>query len=148
MKLSLGSTSTRTFMVIPAAVLLEQAHRRRPLRPRWLPVMAWGFLQYCYVGRYRNRYGGGGPGLSRPPERLLSSGPYAVTRNPMYLGHLIFLAGLALFTRSSVATLVAMAHVPWFERRVRGDEENLERLFGDEYREYRDRVARWLPWLS
>src|SRR5665811_1340284 len=92
MKLSLGSTSTRTFMVIPAAVLLEQAHRRRPLRPRWLPVMAWGFLQYCYVGRYRNRYGGGGPGLSLPPERLLSSGPYAVTRCPMYLGHLIFLA--------------------------------------------------------
>ncbi|MHB1343170.1 MAG: methyltransferase family protein [Thermoleophilia bacterium] len=110
--------------------------------------MGWGFLQYYYVGRHRNRRGGGGPGLSRPPERLLSTGPYAVTRNPMYLGHLIFLAGLSLFTRSPLAAVITAAHGPWFQKRVEGDEAGLERLFGDEYREYCERVPRWFPRLS
>ncbi len=63
----------------------------------------------------------------------------------MYLGHLIFLAGLSLFTRSPPAAVIAAAHGLWFQQRVKGDEANLERLFGDEYREYCERVPRWLP---
>lgn len=147
MKLSLRSTSTRTFIVIPAVVAIEQVISRRPVRPLWLPAMAWGFLQYLLVGRHRNRHGGGGPGLKKPPERLLDTGPYALTRNPMYLGHLIYLGGLARFTDSPVACAIAIAHIPWFQKRVRRDEANLERQFGDEYRSYKDQVPRWIPRL-
>src|SRR5680860_1145949 len=109
--------------------------------------MAWGFLQYYLVGRYRNRYGGGGPGLKKAPDHLLSTGPYAVTRNPMYSGHLIYLLGLTLFTRSPVALAIAAAHLPWFQSRVLKDESNLERLFGKEYHEYQHEVPRWIPRL-
>ena len=52
------------------------------------------------------------PKLSLCPERPRSNGRYADTRNPMQLGHLIFLADLGLFARSSATTFVAMAHIP------------------------------------
>src|SRR5680860_1198397 len=148
MKPSVRSTSTRTFLVIPALVMVEQIIRRRPVRPRWLPTMAWGFLQYRMVGRYRNRHGGGGPGLKKPPEHLLSTGPYALTRNPMYLGHIIYLLGLTLFTRSPVASAITAAHIPWFQRRVSGDEANLEQQFGEDYRKYKHVVPLWVQMCS
>src|SRR5256885_7577726 len=40
------------------------------IRPIYLPVMIWGYLQYRLCGRYRIALGGGGPGLSgAPPDR-------------------------------------------------------------------------------
>jgi protein-S-isoprenylcysteine O-methyltransferase Ste14 len=143
---SLGSTSTRTFVAIPAVVLGEQALTRRPLRLRWAPVLAWGFLQYRLSGRYRITRAGGPPGMSQGrPERLVTSGIYAYTRNPMYLGHLIFLTGLTLLTRSPLSLAVTAGLVPWYDQRARKDEERLTTFFGEPYREYAGRVPRWLP---
>jgi protein-S-isoprenylcysteine O-methyltransferase Ste14 len=110
-----------------------------------LPLLAWGYLQYKLVGTYRTREGGGGPGISRPPERIVSRGIYRWTRNPMYLGHLLFLLGLALALASWAGAAVFVAHAAWFDRRVREDEERLAALFGEPYREYRRRVKRWIP---
>ena len=98
---------------------------RLPLQPWYLPLMAWGYLQYRLIGHYRIRLGGGGPGMSTPPERLVTSGPYAWCRNPMYLGHIIFLVGLALTFQSGLAALIAAATIVWFTFRVRRDETRL-----------------------
>ena len=144
----LASTSNRTFFVYPMVVAAEQALSRRRLRPRWAPLLAWGYLQYRLSGQYRTRRGGGGPGMKVPPERIVQTGLYRYTRNPMYLGHLIFLTGLAGLTRSPVAGALLAGSIPWFDRHARGDEERLERLFGAEYTDYRDDVPRWLPGLS
>ena len=72
---------------------------------------ALGFSTYRLCGLYRLKHGGGGPGLESPPERLVSTGPYAYTRNPMYLGHVIYLTGLTLTLRSwfGAALTVAVA---------------------------------------
>jgi protein-S-isoprenylcysteine O-methyltransferase Ste14 len=145
MRFSLSSTSTRTFVAIPAVVLAEQALARRRLRPRWLPVPAWGYLQYRLSGSYRIRRAGGPAGLSQGfPERVIDTGPYAVTRNPMYLGHMVFLTGLALVTRSPLAVATLVTLVPWFDERAAHDERRLEKLFDEEYVRYRHRVPRWL----
>jgi protein-S-isoprenylcysteine O-methyltransferase Ste14 len=109
--------------------------------------MAWGYLQYRWCGGYRRPRGGGGPGTEVPPDRLVTSGPYAIVRNPMYLGHLIFLTGLALTLRSPRAALLAAGVATWFHRRVLDDERRLHALFGDEYTAYTRRVSRWLPGL-
>jgi protein-S-isoprenylcysteine O-methyltransferase Ste14 len=109
-----------------------------------LPLLAWGYLQYWWVGRFRTARGGGGPGLSNPPERLVTSGPYRFTRNPMYLGHLVFFAGLAIML-SGPAWLVFAAHCVWFDRRARGDEKHLAALFGAPYEAYAGSVKRWIP---
>jgi protein-S-isoprenylcysteine O-methyltransferase Ste14 len=146
----LKSTSNRTFVAWPLALFAAEAAFRQsmpPLEPWGLPLLAWGYLQYRWVGSYRSALGGGGPGISVPPERIVESGPYRRVRNPMYLGHLIFFAGLALALRSWLALAVLVFHALWFHRRVREDERHLEALFGEPYRAYCRRVKRWIPGL-
>lgn len=128
-------------------VAVEAAIQRGiPATHVWaLPLLAWGYLQYRWVGTYRTRLGGGGPGLSVPPRRIVEQGPYRFVRNPMYLGHIIFFAGLALLLGSWIAAAVLAFHVVWFDTRAREDEAHLEALFGDPYRAYRRRVKRWIP---
>lgn len=80
----------------------------------------------------------------RPP--LVIAGPYTRVRNPLLLGVLLLLAGVAVATGSaglSVAAAVAgvAAHV-WV---VRFEEPHLQARFGEAYREYLARVPRWVP---
>ena len=148
-RLKIGS-STRTFAVVPLVVVVwELVLNRGSLRfePWFLPLMFWGYLQYKLVGRYRIALGGGGPGMKTMPERLVTGGPYAYTRNPMYLGHLIFLAGLALTLRSELAAVIAAASAVFFHVRVKKDEQRLREFFGEPYAEYSARVKRWVPGL-
>ena len=142
------STSFRNFVFIPLVVVGWEwlwNDGRIPLDPWFLPLLLWGYLQYRVVGRYRIRLGGGGPGMDTPPERLVTSGPFAWCRNPMYLGHMIFLAGLALSLRSLLAALITVATVVWFQFRVRRDEDRLRVRFGQPYVDYMARVGRWFP---
>ena len=146
----LGSTSNRTFLLWPVAAVLAEAALQQGLpriQPWALPLLAWGYLQYRLVGHHRSREGGGGPGVSVPPVRLVVGGPYRYCRNPMYLGHLIFLAGLVLALESWIAAAVFAFHVVWFHRRVREDEARLGALFGEPYQDYCERVRRWIPGL-
>ncbi|HLH22885.1 MAG TPA: isoprenylcysteine carboxylmethyltransferase family protein [Chloroflexota bacterium] len=144
----LRATPFRTFVLYPAAlVAVETLLRRGPpaVDPRGLPLMAWGYLQYRWCGSYRRPRGGGGPGPDVPPERLVESGPYALVRNPMYLGHLLYLTGLAVTLRSPRGALLVLVVAAWFHQRVLADEAQLHALFGEEYATYTRRVARWLP---
>ncbi len=146
----LSGTSNRTFVLWPIVLFSAEAATQQGL-PRvqlWaLPLLAWGYLQYRLIGNYRSREGGGGPGLSIPPDRLVTGGPYRFCRNPMYLGHLIFLTGIAVALDSWLAAAVFVFHAAWFDRRVRDDEARLSALFGDPYRAYLARVKRWIPGL-
>ena len=146
----LKGTSNRTFVVWPVALFAIEALLQQgwPGIHWWgLPFLAWGYLQYKLVGRYRLRLGRGGPGVSVPPERIVESGPYRWLRNPMYLGHLIFFVGIAVTLGSWVALAVLVLHLFWFDRRVREDEQRLAELFGEPYRDYCRRVKRWIPGL-
>ena len=147
----LKSTSRRTFVLYPLVVVLfamivqQQPPHLLDLQPLGVPLLLWGYLQYRLVGTYRTKRGGGGPGLEVPPDRIVDIGPYRYTRNPMYLGHLIFMLGLAITFRSWLALAILVFHVFWFDKRVREDEVHLEARFGDAYRAYSRRVKRWLP---
>lgn len=144
----LKSTSNRTFIAWPLALFAVEAlwQQGMPAMNPWgAPLLAWGYLQYRWVGTYRSRLGGGGPGVSVPPDRVVRAGPYRWVRNPMYLGHLIFFAGLAVLLRSWPGVALLVFHLFWFDRRVREDEQRLAALFGDDYRDYCRRVKRWIP---
>lgn len=146
----LPDTPTRTFLVYPVLVVAWELflnQGRLVVQPPYLVFMLWGYLQFRLCGGYRKRQGGGGPGLGRPPERLVTTGIYGWVRNPMYLGHLIFLVGLAWTLKSALAALIALATAIWFHLRVLGDEKRLAELFGSDYLEYKARVKRWIPGL-
>lgn len=144
---SLGRSSPRqTFVLIPLLTAGAELLGRRPrVRAGWLALVAAGYALYRGAGAYRLAQRAGPPGFATPPTRLVTTGPYAISRNPMYVGHLLFLSGLALATGSPVA----LGGLVWQLRRLRSrvaiDEERLERIFGDEYRAYIRRVPRWVP---
>lgn len=80
-----------------------------------------------------------------PPERLVTSGPYRVSRNPMYIGVVTILAGWCILWNSRTLVIytvlvlcavhlrVLLAEEPWAARR-----------FGMRWHSYRARVPRWL----
>lgn len=146
----LSRTPVRTFILYPIIAALWQFlinGRELEVYPLYAPLMLWGYLQYYLCGRYRSRHGGGGPGLEPAPERLVASGPYAHTRNPMYLGHLIFLTGLTLTLKSWLAALITVGVAIWFHRRVLEDERTLRENLGQPYDDYLNSVKRWIPGL-
>jgi protein-S-isoprenylcysteine O-methyltransferase Ste14 len=146
----LKSTSRRSFVLYPITIIFfELIWRGGSLVFVWwgLLLLAWGYLQYRLVGKYRLALGGGGPGLDTPPDHIVAEGPYRYLRNPMYLGHLIFMAGLAITFLSWAALVLLVAHIPWFHARVLKDEAHLEKRFGAPYLEYKSRVKRWIPGL-
>jgi protein-S-isoprenylcysteine O-methyltransferase Ste14 len=144
----LTRTPVQTFLICPLLVVafeLALGGGRLTIVPWGVPLLAWGYAQYLLVGRYRLGLAGGGPGLETPPERILARGPYRYVRNPMYLGHLIFMAGLALTFWSWFAVILLAVRAVWFHTRVLKDEARLSQCFGPDYVAYCGRVKRWLP---
>jgi protein-S-isoprenylcysteine O-methyltransferase Ste14 len=145
----LRKSPVQTFILVPLAVLLwELALGDVRFQPAGAVLMLWGYAQYRLVGRYRVRLGGGGPGLSgAPPERLVESGVYRWTRNPMYLGHIVYMIGVALLFQSWFGAAIAIARGIWFHFRVLRDERGLAERFGEPYVAYTRRVKRWIPFV-
>lgn len=84
-------------------------------------------------------------GVSRlNPNELVTTGLFAMSRNPVFAGMLTMAAGLVAALPSP--TMIACAVVFWAacQMQVRVEEAFLEQAFGDEYRNYRRRVRRWI----
>jgi protein-S-isoprenylcysteine O-methyltransferase Ste14 len=76
---------------------------------------------------------------------LVTSGFFAVSRNPMYLGMTLMLAGIAMLLRSASPFVVVLAFPIVIDRRfIVFEEQSLERTFGADFRQYKARVRRWL----
>jgi len=142
----LASTPRRSFVLYPVCIVLIELLLRRGalvIDPLGLPLLIWGYAQYRWSGLYRTQHGGGGPGIDIPPTRIVDTGIYAYVRNPMYLGHLIFMIGLAVTFHSLAAVALLAFHLWWFHQRVLEDETHMTGLFGDSFTDYTRRVRRW-----
>ena len=76
---------------------------------------------------------------------LVTGGPFRVTRNPMYLGIILMVSGVAaLFGTAGPWLVVPVLGILLDVVFVRREEEKMELLFGDAYRNYKNRVRRWI----
>ena len=78
-------------------------------------------------------------------KHLATGGIYKFTRNPMYLGGVIFFTGLALAFRSGwLLALVPLIAVGLHKLAIEPEEAYLTRRFGDGYAAYCAKVRRWI----
>lgn len=80
---------------------------------------------------------------------LVSTGPFARVRNPLYLGNIAIWIGFALTARLVwLAPVILILLGLEYHAIVRWEEQLLESRRGEEYRDYTSRVPRWFPHLT
>jgi protein-S-isoprenylcysteine O-methyltransferase Ste14 len=85
-------------------------------------------------------------GHLRKHEALSTAGPYAWTRNPLYLGSLLLAAGFLLAAASWIAALIAALYLAGFYPAVmRREEEELHAEYGAAFDDYSRRVPLFWP---
>ena len=82
---------------------------------------------------------------TEPTALLITDGVYRVTRNPMYLGMVMMLTGLAFWYGTLPFVLATLAFFVVINRVFCPyEEQKLVATFGADYQNYRTRVGRWL----
>jgi protein-S-isoprenylcysteine O-methyltransferase Ste14 len=80
----------------------------------------------------------------RPADRLVSLGPFAITRNPIYAGNTLLLAGAGLCVGNLWFIIVGLVGALAVDRlAIRREELHLAALLGDEWAQYSSCVPRW-----
>lgn len=83
---------------------------------------------------------------SRAVNRLVTHGPFAWTRNPLYFGNFFIWSGFSVIAGLQwFLPIAALVFVLEYTPIVRYEEAVLEATFGDEYVRYKSRTPRWLP---
>ncbi len=79
------------------------------------------------------------------PRVLVTTGPFRISRNPVYLGMASILFGSALFMGSGITFISPLLFMVIIQILfIPVEEEKLERVFGDQYREYKRTVRTWI----
>ena len=82
---------------------------------------------------------------NRPAETLVTTGPFAFSRNPIYLGNTLLTAGIGLWLGTIWLVIAALAAALIVQHiAIRREEEHLAARFGTDWTAYTQRVRRWL----
>lgn len=143
---------------IPAVILLvTQGSRFAPglASPGqiwfWIALLAAGvgLALSAWTATLFMKFGRGTPAPWDPPKKLVVRGPYRYVRNPMITGVLLILFAEALLVQSwPIAIWMIVFFIGNAIYFPLVEERGLERRFGDEYRDYKTHVPRWIPRLS
>ena len=109
----------------------------------WVFVAGWALLAASAIGMFRRKQTS--MITFRPAGTLVTSGPYAFTRNPMYVSLVILTIAFALLLNTWWIVLLLVPTVLMVQKFVIVPEERyLQRRFDGEYEAYTRRVRRWL----
>jgi protein-S-isoprenylcysteine O-methyltransferase Ste14 len=109
-----------------------------------IPVMLGGFALTSWAARtFKEARAGFSLGEERP--NLVTTGPFRFTRNPIYLGMIAWLLGLAILL-GSLITFVFPVFVFLLANfiLIPLEEKRMEQTFGSQFDAYRKRVRRWV----
>ena len=107
-----------------------------------IALMLWGRLT---LGRMYNVSSVLGAQLYSE-HRMVTSGPFALVRHPMYVGGALAEVGALLIYRTWAVALIPL-QIPELSFRARREEEALAAQFGEQWEEYCRRVPAWIPRL-
>jgi protein-S-isoprenylcysteine O-methyltransferase Ste14 len=116
----------------------------------WIALLAAsiGLCLSIWTATLFVKVGKGTPAPWDPPKKLVIRGPYCYVRNPMILGVMfMLLAESLLFQSLSIAAWLVVFFIGNSIYFPLVEEKSLEKRFGDDYREYKARVRRWIPRL-
>ena len=102
-------------------------------------IRLWGVYHIGAISRTRSERLG----------PLIATGPFALLRNPLYVGNIVLWVGFALIARLIwLAPVVLVLLALEYHAIVRWEETLLESRLGQTYRNYAARVPRWIPTFS
>ena len=83
---------------------------------------------------------------------ICSSGPYAYTRNPLYIGNILIYSGVVVISGAEniifLLSIVLVFFITQYTMIVSLEEQTLEKLFPEQYRDYKKNVPRIIPRLD
>ncbi len=140
-------------LALPAAVLAACGKPSAVSIAFGLPLAVMGELVRCWAVGYA---GATTRHDTLTAEKLVSAGPYAYVRNPLYLGNFITAAGYAIaftgknsdFARTALVTGSLGAMVALYAAIVPHEESFLRSQFGEAFERYCERVPRIVPQLE
>lgn len=141
-------------VVIPQLLARWRNHPYLPLnrfqaRRFGLLSIGAGVSFYAHTALEYATEGKGTPSPTHEPEDLVTSGVYAYSRNPMYIGALLIITGQGLLQRSLVLLWWAVGCWIGFHNRVlKYEDPHLLEKHGKEFDRYRATVPRWLSLLK
>ena len=116
-----------------------------PLPPLGITLVAVAFIAPVWAFVLFRREGTEIDPTSPTNRKLITSGPYQFTRNPMYLGLVILTLGVALWVGAwpmFIAPVAIFATANWVH--IPFEEAKMCRQFGATYEDYVERVRRWV----
>jgi protein-S-isoprenylcysteine O-methyltransferase Ste14 len=114
-------------------------------------IIAWGGVALCVLGLLLLLWSLVSFGRSfrvgidtDTPDKLITSGVFAFSRNPIYVAFFLVLLGQFLIFPNWILLLYLVAGTWLFHRQVLLEENYLRSHYGDEYTQYRSRVRRYI----
>ncbi len=85
-------------------------------------------------------------GTLNKSREITASGPYAIVRNPLYIGSFLMMLGFCVLCRDWATLLFVAGPVTWlYWLQVRVEETRLGEMFPSQWPAYRERVPRFIP---
>ncbi len=98
-----------------------------------------------YVFRIFNRRGEGTPIPIQPSRKVITTGIYSKTRNPMYIGHMLIALGeFLIFGHAGILIYMLLLAILLHALVIWWEEPGLKKRLGKQYEEYLKKVPRWV----
>lgn len=150
------------FVLGPCVMLVLKYFFSAPFLPENSFMVYVGYI-LCVLGAFFAiwsnvalvRIGKGGAGVIGPIKlmtettHLVTTGPYALCRNPMHLGVILFYLGIACVINSLASLVIPLAMIIFaYVMAVFFDEVRLQRDFPEEYASWSSQVPRFIPKIN
>ena len=109
-----------------------------------VPVLAGVVLRFWASSTIFSK-GKGTPLYNHPPTALITTGPYRLVRNPLYLGAFLIYFGILITIPSLFLAILGLIGLPLAFIGISREEKGLERRFGEDYYQYKQKVPGWVP---